>query len=82
MEIAERVAVSLPRTLIKRIEKVRGQMQINRSKFFLLALLKYLDNVVEDEDKKLKKIYSEIAETDKELLQNFGGSFNDLPPYE
>lgn len=82
MSVAERIAVSLPKSIIERAEKVRKQLQINRSKFFLLALLKYLDNIIEDEDKKLEKTYREIERTDKELLAHFSGSYKNLPVYE
>lgn len=80
--MTERIAVSLPKALIERIEKVRRQLKVNRSKFFLFALSRYLDAVVEDKDEKLAKTYKEIKETDKELLAHFSQGMKNLPPYE
>ncbi len=78
---AERVAVSLPKSIIIRLERARKHLQINRSKLFLLALIKYLDSTIEKEDKKLEKVYKEIEETDKRLLMHFSSSYKNLPPY-
>lgn len=79
---AERVAVSLPKSIIIRLERARKHLQINRSKLFLLALIKYLDSTIEEEDKKLEKIYKEIEVTDKGLLMHFSSSsYKNLPPY-
>lgn len=82
MDAADRIAVSLPRSVIERVERARKHLQINRSKFFLLALLRYLGNIVEAEDKRLEKIYKEIENTDKELLVHFSSSYKNLPVYE
>jgi metal-responsive CopG/Arc/MetJ family transcriptional regulator len=79
--IAERVGVSLPKSVIERLEKARKHLQINRSKFFLLALLSYLDRIIEDDDRRLQKIYREIEEIDKELLAHFSDSYKNLPGY-
>ena len=54
IDTAERVAVSLPKSIIERVERVRKQLALNRSKLFLLAILKFLDNTTEDTDKKLE----------------------------
>lgn len=81
IDAAERVAVSLPKSVIARLEKVRKHLQIHRSKLFLLALIKYLDSTIEEDDKKLQKVYKEIEETDKKLLRHFSSSYKNLPPY-
>lgn len=78
---AERVAVSLPKSVIIRLEKARKHLRINRSKLFLLALIKYLDSIFEEKDRKLEKVYKEIEETDKELVMHFSSSYKNLPPY-
>lgn len=78
----ERVAVSLPKTVIDRIERVRQRLNLNRSKFFLFAMVQYLDNIIEDEDKRLQKAYKAIEDTDKEILENFKSSYSNLPVYE
>ena len=80
--VAERIAVSLPKSVIERLEKVRRHLQINRSKLFLFAILNYLDRVIEDDDRKLQKIYREIEETDKELLAHYNSGYKNLPIYE
>lgn len=82
MGVVDRIAVSLPKPIIARAEKARKHLQINRSKFFLLAVLSYLDKIIEDDDKRLEKVYREIEVTDKELLAHFSNSYNNLPPYE
>lgn len=77
--VAERVAVSLPKSVIKRVEKARKQLQVNRSKLVLLALLSYLDRIIEADDRRLEKIYREVEGTDKELLAHFSDSYKNLP---
>ena len=79
---AERIAVSLPKSIIERVERARKHLALNRSKLFLLALLKFLDNTIEDEDKELARTYKEIENTDKELLAHFSSSYKNLPVYE
>lgn len=81
IDTAERVAVSLPKSIIIRLERARKHLQVNRSKLFLLALIKYLDSTIEEEDAKLEKIYKEIEKTDKGLLMHFNSSYKNLPPY-
>jgi len=81
LDAAERVAVSLPRSIVMRLERVRKHLRINRSKLFLLALIKYLDSTIEKEDSKLAKAYKETEKTDKRLLMHFSGSYKNLPPY-
>lgn len=77
----EKVAVSLPVRLISRVEKLRERMGVNRSKFFKLALKAYLDEFPE-ENKKLAKIYQDIRQTDKELLDRLKKhSYKHLPSY-
>lgn len=78
---AERIAVSLPKSIIERLEKVRKHLQINRSKLFLLALLSYLDRIIEADDRRMEKIYKEIEGNDKELLAHFSDSYKNLPEY-
>ena len=82
MDTTERIAVSLPKTLIERIEKVRQRLNLNRSKFFLFAMIRYLDNIIEDEDKRLQKAYKAVEETDKEILEHYRSSYSNLPAYE
>lgn len=81
-DTAERVGVSLPKSVIERLERARKHLQINRSRLFLLALLSYLDRIIEEDDRRLKKIYTEIEGTDKELLAHYSSGYNNLPIYE
>ncbi len=80
--MSERIAVSLPKVLIDRIERTRKVLRLNRSKFFLFALTKYLDNVIEGEDRKLENLYKKVEKTDKELLAHFSNNYKNLPVYE
>lgn len=84
MQNAERVAISLPKDLIKKAEKVRRLMGLNRSELYRLALKTYLDKLPDsEEDRKLSELYQEIADTDRELLSHFRGhSYQHLPPYD
>lgn len=78
---AEKVAVSLPVGLISRVEKLRERMGVNRSKFFKMALKAYLDEFPE-ENKKLAKIYQDIRQADKKLLDQVKKhSYKHLPSY-
>ncbi len=79
--LAERVAVSLPRSVIERIEKARKHLQINRSRLVQLAILSYLDRIIEADDRRVEKIYREIEGNDKELLAHFSNSYKNLPEY-
>ncbi len=79
--LAERVAVSLPKSVVERLEKARIHLRINRSKLFLFALLTYLDRIIEPDDRKLEKTYREIEGIDKELLAHFSDSYKNLPEY-
>lgn len=80
---AEKVAISLPKKLNHRVEKVRHEMGYNRSQFFQIALKFFLETVPEKEDQNLARIYKEIRRTDQELLHRFAPkSYKHLPPYE
>jgi len=79
----EKVAVSLPKKLTDRIEKVRHQLGYNRSQFFRMAIKFFLETFPEKEDQNLARIYKEIRRTDQELLRRFAPkSYKHLPPYE
>ncbi len=79
----ERIAISLPKKLNRRVEELRHRMGFNRSVFFQIVLRSFLDSFPEKEDKRLAQLYQEIQQTDKELLRHFGRqSYKHLLPYE
>lgn len=83
MSQVERVAISLPKKLVHRIEELRDRMDLNRSKFYQKALKAYLEEFPGEEDKKLAQLYQEIHQTNQELLRHFGHhSYKHLPPYQ
>lgn len=83
MAQVERIAVSLPKKLVSRVESLRKRMGINRSKFYRMALKAYLEKFPAKKDKKLAQLYKEIHQTDKELLSDFKKhSYKHLPPYQ
>lgn len=80
---AERIAVSLPKKLVDRVEGLRDHLGFNRSKFFQMALKAYLEKFPQEEDKKLARLYQEIRHTDEKLLHHFRRqSYKHLPPYQ
>lgn len=79
----ERIAISLPKGLNRRVEELRHRMGFNRSVFFQIVLRSFLDSFPEKEDKRLARLYQEIQQTDKELLHHFRReSYKHLQPYE
>lgn len=83
MDQVERVAVSLPKGLVSRVEELRTYMGFNRSKFYQTALKAYLEEFPGEEDKKLARLYKEIHKTDQKLLRHFKqNSYKHLPPYK
>ena len=83
MTQVERVAVSLPKRLVHRIEVLRDSMGFNRSKFYQMALKAYLEEFPKEEDEELSRLYQEIHQTDQELLRHFGReSHKHLPLYQ
>ncbi|OIN96460.1 hypothetical protein AUJ66_06220 [Candidatus Desantisbacteria bacterium CG1_02_38_46] len=82
MQHSIKTAVSLPEDLMKRVEKLRASVGINRSQFFLKALQTYIDEFPESGEKKVASLYKQIQETDKKILGQFGQhSYKNLPPY-
>lgn len=80
---AERVAVSLPKKLVRRVEGLRDRMGFNRSRFYQMALKAYLEEFPKEEDKKLAQLYQDIRQTDQKLLRHFRQqSYKHLPPYQ
>ena len=83
MAQAERVAVSLPKDIVQRVEQVRDHLGFNRRKFYQIALKAYLEEFPGEEDKKLARLYKEIEEADQKLLHDFRQqSYRHLPPYQ
>ena len=83
MVYVERVAVSLPKTLVQMIEALRIRMRLNRSEFYRIALKSYLEEFPIDQEKKLERLYRKIRHTDRELLHHFREqSLKHLPHYQ
>lgn len=83
MEQVERVAVSLPKTLVMRVEGLRERMGFNRSKFYQMALKNYVGEFSVEEDDKLARLYQDVRKTDQKLLHHFRQhSYKHLPPYQ
>jgi len=80
----EKIGISLPKDIIRKVARAMEILHLrNRSAFFLLALKKLLAELPGEEDKKLERIYTEIEQTDKELLAHFSKhSYKNLPIYE
>jgi len=83
MTQVERVAVSLPKTLVRQVEEIRDRTGLNRSMFYRMALKAYLEEFPREENKKLAQLYQEIHQTDQKLLHHFKQySDKHLPPYQ
>ena len=79
----EKVAISLPKKLVRRAEVLRNRLGLNRSLLYRMALKAYLEEFPGEEDKKLSQLYHEINQTDKKLLRHFRrASYKHLPPYQ
>ncbi len=79
----ERVAVSLPKNLVCRVEELRNRMGLNRSRFYRMALKAYLEEFPGKEDEKLAQLYQDVQQTDRELVHHFKqDSHKHLPPYQ
>ena len=82
MPHAIKTAVSLPEDLMKRVEKLRASVGINRSQFFLKALQTYMDEFPGSGEKRIASLYQQVQETDKKILSQFRKhSYKNLPPY-
>jgi metal-responsive CopG/Arc/MetJ family transcriptional regulator len=83
MTHVERVAVSLPKTLVQMIETFRTRMGLNRSEFYRVALKNYLEEFPSEQEKKIARLYRGIRETDQEILRYFRyQGMKYLPPYQ
>ena len=83
MTQVERVAVSLPKTLVRQVEEIREHTGLNRSMFYRMALKAYLEEFPRKENKKLAQLYQEIHQTDQKLLHHFRQySGKHLPLYQ
>ena len=72
MSNTTKIAISLPRELLDKIDKIANSAHCSRSKFIRDCIINLLDEYMNKETlAKAKKFYSEIEESDLELNREF-----------